>query len=57
MSNIEINRIKDGEQNSVKCSLSTISSHEINKQKAGSTPKRYRLLLTCVVCNGDAHGN
>jgi hypothetical protein len=28
-------------------------THEI---KTKSTGKRYRLVLTCVICNGDAHG-
>jgi ribosomal protein L44E len=40
-----------------KRSLSTNSSHNINKNKPASTLKRYKVLLTCVVCNGDAHGN
>jgi len=49
--------VKNNEQRSTKRSLSINSSHEINKKKSGSTSKRYRVILTCVVCNGDAHGN
>ncbi len=37
--------------------LSTNSSYEVNKKRPGPTSKRYKVLLTCVVCNGDAHGN
>lgn len=28
-----------------------------NNKNSGSTSKRYKALLTCVICTGDAHGN
>jgi hypothetical protein len=28
-----------------------------DKKNPGRNSKRYKALLTCVICNGDAHGN
>ncbi|CAF4085016.1 unnamed protein product, partial [Adineta steineri] len=39
-----------------KRSLSTQSSTELNKTKSGSTSKRQKSPLMCVVCDADAHG-
>jgi hypothetical protein len=63
MSNIKIKRTDNNfqgdnhEQRSAKRSVSIKSSHEVNKKKSGSTSRRYKALLTCVICDGDAHGN
>jgi hypothetical protein len=63
MSNIKIKRTGNNfqrdnhEQRSAKRSVSIISSHEVNKKKSKSTSRRYKALLTCVICDGDAHGN
>ena len=38
-----------------KRSLSSTFSNESNKKSSRS--KRYKSLLTCVICDGDAHGN
>jgi hypothetical protein len=63
MSNKKIKRIVNNfqvdndEQRSAKRSVSISSSHEVNKKKSGSTSKYYKALLTCVICDGDAHGN
>ena len=41
-----------------KRSLSTSLSNQENKKKSRSaTAKRYKSLLTCTVCDGDAHGD
>ena len=41
-----------------KRSLSTSLSNQENKKKFRSvTAKRYKSLLTCTICDGDAHGN
>ena len=43
---------------SKKRSLSCSTSSEENKTRFGpTTPKRYKTLLTCTICDGDAHGN
>ncbi|CAF1460863.1 unnamed protein product [Adineta steineri] len=39
-----------------KRSLSTQLSTELNKTKSGSTSKRQKSLLICVVCDDGAHG-
>jgi hypothetical protein len=63
MSNKNIERIvnifegDNHEEPSGKRSVSISSSHEVKKKKSGSTSKRYKALLTCVICDGDAHGN
>jgi len=63
MSNKRIKKTKNSfeaennEQCSRKRSLSINSSHGINKKKPGMHGKRYKSLLICVICNGDAHGN
>jgi len=63
MSNKKIKRTENDfkldnrEQRSAKRSVSINSSHEVKKKKSGSTSKRYKALLTCVICDGDAHGN
>ena len=31
--------------------------HKISKKQIGSVPKRCKAMLTCVICEGDAHGN
>jgi hypothetical protein len=43
-------------QISRKRSLSINSSDAVNKKRSGSTSKRFRSLLTCVVCDANAHG-
>ena len=63
MSNKEINNLEGNfqsqsdERGSIKCSLSINSSNNVIKEKSGSTPKRYKSCLICMVCDGDAHGN
>ncbi len=64
MSNKKIKRTENDfkldnrEQRSAKRSVSISSSHEVKKKKkSGSTSKRYKANLTCVICDGDAHGN
>ncbi len=59
MSNKKMKRTENNFQveNHEQRSLSTHSSNEVNKKKSGSTSKRYKLLLTCIICEGDAHGN
>ena len=49
--------MENHEERLAKHSVSTNLSHEVNKKKSGSTSKRYKALLTCVICDGDAHGN
>jgi len=49
-------QIENNKQHLRKRSLSINSSHDVNKKKPGSTSKRYKSLLTCVICSGDAHG-
>ncbi|CAF4682293.1 unnamed protein product [Rotaria sp. Silwood2] len=44
------------EQLSRKRSLSIHASQQTNKKTSALTSKRYKTLLTCVVCSGDAHG-
>jgi len=63
MANKKIKRIENNsqgdnhEQPSVERSVSISSSQEVNKKTSGSILKRYKALLTCVVCDADAHGN
>ncbi|CAF2966021.1 unnamed protein product [Rotaria sp. Silwood2] len=49
-------QVENNEQFSRKRSLSIHTSQQINKKISGPTSKRYKILLTCVVCNDDAHG-
>ncbi|CAF1977121.1 unnamed protein product [Rotaria magnacalcarata] len=35
--------------------LSTVLP-QVDKKSPGRNPKRYKALLTCVICTGDAHG-
>ncbi|CAF0791212.1 unnamed protein product [Rotaria sp. Silwood1] len=49
-------QIENNEQVSRKRSLSIHTSQQVNKKISGPTSKRYKILLTCVICNGDAHG-
>ncbi|CAF3352486.1 unnamed protein product [Rotaria sp. Silwood1] len=49
-------QIENNEQVSRKRSLSIHTSQKVNKKISGPTSKRYKILLTCVICNGDAHG-
>ena len=49
-------QVENNDRILMKRSLSTNSSNDINKKKSGPTSKRYKSLLTCVVCNADAHG-
>ena len=48
---------EDNERNSMKRSMSTVLSNDVTHKKSGLPLKRYKNLLTCVVCNVDAHGN
>ncbi len=32
------------------------SKHKVNKKQPRSGSKRNKVLLTCVICEGDAHG-
>jgi hypothetical protein len=49
--------VKNNVQPSRKRSLLINSSNPVDKKKPETTGKRYKSLLTCVICNGDAHGN
>ncbi|CAF1378910.1 unnamed protein product [Adineta steineri] len=48
--------LENNQRISIKRSLSTQLSTELNKTKSGSTSKRYKLPLMCVVCDDSAHG-
>jgi hypothetical protein len=50
-------QVENNEQRPTKRLLSTNAAREINKKQAGPPSKRYKLLLTCVICDGDARGN
>lgn len=50
-------QVENTEQVSRKRSSSNATSHQGNKKTSGATSRRYKTLLTCVVCSGDAHGN
>lgn len=56
-SNENILQVDNNERLSKKRSLSTSTSNQVHKKTSGSTSKRYKSLLICVVCAGDAHGN
>jgi hypothetical protein len=45
------------DRESTKRSLMNDSAHVIKRKQTGARGKRYKFLLMCVVCNGDAHGN
>ncbi|CAF3684405.1 unnamed protein product [Rotaria sordida] len=49
-------QVENNRQLSRKRSLSIHKSQRVDKKYSGPTGKRYKALLTCVVCNGDAHG-
>jgi len=63
MANKKIKRIENNsqvdnhEQRSAERSVSISSSQEVNKKTSGSASKRYKALLTCAICDADAHGN
>jgi hypothetical protein len=50
-------QVENNEQSSTKRSLAINLSHEVNKKNSISTSRHYKVLLTCDICNGDAHGN
>jgi hypothetical protein len=50
-------RVENNEQRPTKRLLSTNAVCEINKKQAGPPSKRYKVNLTCVICDGDARGN
>jgi hypothetical protein len=49
-------QVKNNDHILKKRSLSINPSNDVNKNKSEPTSKRFKPLLTCVVCNGDAHG-
>ncbi len=55
--NMKICFLKDRSQYSKKRLLSMNEVHEIKKKQPESSSKRYKVLLTCLICEGDAHGN
>jgi hypothetical protein len=55
--NVNNIRLENNEQHPTKRLLSTNAVHEVHKKQPESTPKHYKVLLTCVICDGDAHGN
>jgi hypothetical protein len=56
MPNKKIKTNENNKRTSMKRPLLTNSSKDVNKNKSGSAAKRYKSLLICVVCNGDAYG-
>jgi hypothetical protein len=50
-------QVGSNKQRRKKPSLSTNAAHEVNNNEIISTSKRFKVILTCVICNGDAHGN
>ncbi len=54
--NTKNGHLKDRSKYSTEQLLSTNEEHEINKKQPESGAKRYKVLLTCVICEGDAHG-
>jgi len=50
-------QVRSNRQRRTKSSLSTNAAHEVNKKQIISTSKRNKALLTCVICDGDAHGS
>ena len=50
-------RTENSERRLAKRSSSSSTSVEVNTTKARTSSKRYKTLLTCMVCGGDAHGN
>jgi hypothetical protein len=56
MPNKKIKTSENNKRTSMKRSLVTNSSKDVNKNKSRSAAKRYKSLLICVVCNGVAYG-
>jgi hypothetical protein len=50
-------QVENNEQRPTKRLLSTNAAREISKEHTGPPSKRYKVLLTCGICDGDAHGN
>lgn len=57
MSNKRTKNAEINEQRSRKRSLPINSPNEVNKKKNDGPARRYKVLLTCLICNGAAHGN
>ena len=62
MSNKKVNKSENSvhgannQRETIERSLSSHSSNDKSKKKSGTTSRRYKSLLICVVCDGDAHG-